>query len=44
MNNNDFNKRRCHQCRNFFPKCDLNNHKIYGYICKKCYDLKNKNL
>jgi len=31
-------KRRCHQCRRFFPVCDLNNHKVYGPICKECYD------
>ena len=40
MTNSDREKRRCGYCRKFFPKCDLNNHKIYGLICKNCFDKK----
>ena len=31
-------KRRCQYCRRYFLKCDLNNHQIYGLICKECFD------
>ncbi len=35
-------KRRCNICRSLLPVCDLDNHPIYGLICRDCYEKKEK--